>query len=129
MGIQVSSPFPIEYRRATVHVPMIDEALVCPIAHYKDVIQEVQHLEKYFADKCAASKPAILKNGRPRVHFGTSALAPAVPGEFTVDGINGGAAASLDNAVQALPANLMNDSISDYHDPMMGFPVEEEMFE
>ena len=125
-----TSPFPIEYRRATVHVPMIDETNVpVNLARYKDVIQEVQNLEKYFADKCAASKPAILKNGRPRVHFGTSALAPAVPGEFTVDGINGGAAASLDNAVQALPANLMNDSISDYHDPMMGFPVEEEMFE
>ena len=54
VGIQVSSPFPIEYRRATVHVPMIDKALVCPIAHYKDVIQEVQGSERYIAETCAA---------------------------------------------------------------------------
>jgi len=121
MGIQVSSPFPIEYRRATVHVPMIDEALVCPIAHYKDVIQEVQGSERYIAETCAA-KSATPKDVRPRVQFGTSALNPAVLAASSARGINNDAA-HLDNSIQALPANLMSDSISDYHDPLMGFPT------
>ncbi len=64
---------------------------------------------------------------RPRVQFGTSALNPAVLAASSARGINNDAA-HLDNSIQALPANLMSDSISDYHDPLMGFPTANQLW-
>jgi hypothetical protein len=60
-----SSPFPIEYRRASVHVPVIDEsALQVNHAQYNDVIQEVENLERYAGEEGAANASSPL-SGSP----------------------------------------------------------------
>ena len=45
-------PFPIEYRRATVHVPTIEEGADRPVhltEAKSEIIQTLEHLEAYFS--------------------------------------------------------------------------------
>ncbi len=112
-----SPPFPIEYRRATVHVPLIDESAV-PVnySNYRDIIAEVDQLEEYMMAQSATMASEAL---RPRqVTFG-AATTTSHGGRQTV---------SVDMAIDepvAIPAcpiiggRRMNDSIND-HDPTLG---------
>ena len=46
-------PFPIKYRRATVHIPVIEEGADCPVhltASKKSIIQDIKDLESYFSN-------------------------------------------------------------------------------
>ena len=124
-----ADPFPIEYRRASCHVPRI-EASSMPLnrAHFTNVIQEVEHLESFIADACAAkasSVPAPVPGTR-QVHFGTR------PAQTYVSGLAGngmiqssasrpeGGTVDSNGDGRSLPTLLMNDSIQEYHDPSMG---------
>ena len=113
-----SPTFPIEYRRATVHVPLIDESAV-PVnySNYRDIIAEVDQLEEYMM---AQSATKASEASRPRqVTFG-AATTTSHGGRQTV---------SVDMAIDelvAIPAcpiiggRTMNDSIDKNHDPTLG---------
>ncbi len=52
MRVLDASPFPLEYRRAWVHVPIVDEAGAAPThlsTAHQDLIKEIQALEQQFA--------------------------------------------------------------------------------
>jgi hypothetical protein len=71
-----ASPFPLEYRRATVHVPIVDEANAARIhlstAHFS-MIKKIKALERHFS---AASYVADVtdNNANRRVSFGSRAV-------------------------------------------------------
>ena len=67
-------PFPIEYRRATVHVPVMeggDEYPVHLASAYGDVITEVNALERYFDAEFANATEDSRDDAR-MVRFGSS---------------------------------------------------------
>jgi hypothetical protein len=71
-----ASPFPLEYRRAVVHVPIVDEAgtaLTHLSTAHQDLIKEIKALEQQFA---ASSFVANVPNDNAikRVSFGSRAV-------------------------------------------------------
>jgi hypothetical protein len=45
-----TAPFPLEYRRATLHIPIVNEgAAPVNLTYYGNIIAEIQNLEKHFA--------------------------------------------------------------------------------
>jgi len=70
-------PFPIEYRRATVHVPVMERGDEYPVhlaAAYGNVINEVNALGRYFAVEIANATEDLRDevNGHRLVRFGSS---------------------------------------------------------
>ena len=64
-------PFPIEYRRATVHVPVIEEGADRPVhlsASESAIVQDVERLEAYFSNIDVGLEEAAYR----RVSFGSS---------------------------------------------------------
>jgi hypothetical protein len=118
-------PFPIEWRRATVHVPHIEPSPV-HIAQYQDVIQEVENLECFMADMRIAHSSVPPPSLRPRVHFGGPSVGSAATGNLVLSNQH---LASAHLGIQppnphafgqSVPARVMNDSMLNYHDPIMG---------
>ena len=76
MRALLTSPFPLEYRRATVHVPIVDEVSAARIhlsnAH-RDMIRSIEALEQHFA---ATSYVADVNedNSHKGVSFGSRAV-------------------------------------------------------
>jgi len=121
-------PFPIDFRRATCHVPQLDETSVPVNAQFADIIKEVENLETYIAQVCAA--PIVDPQVR-HVRFGasypsssvSSTVPPALRGQGTPD-------LTVNLAIQPrqqfamaqgqLPPNMPNDSLVQYRDPSMG---------
>ena len=67
-----ASPFPISYRRAAVHVPIIDESAVSiNYAQYQDTIEEIENLERHVAAVYSAQTTSSPSHER-RVHFGSA---------------------------------------------------------
>ena len=66
-------PFPIEYRRATVHVPVVGEgAAPVNLANYGDLIAEIENLERHFANQIALTTTLDPAASVPHVTFGSS---------------------------------------------------------
>jgi hypothetical protein len=64
-------PFPIEYRRATVHVPVIEEGADRPVhlsATESAIVQDVERLEAYFSNIDVGLEETAYR----RVSFGSS---------------------------------------------------------
>ena len=80
-------PFPLEYRRATVHVPVVDEGGEHPVhvaGAFADLINEIDALEKHFASAKLNSAPDV-ENNRPRqVTFGASPAKPTTVAATTL---------------------------------------------
>jgi hypothetical protein len=71
-----ASPFPLEYHRATVHVPIVDEANAARIhlsTTHLNMIKDIEALEWHFS---AASHMAdvLNDNANRRVSFGSRAV-------------------------------------------------------
>ena len=67
-----ASPFPISYRRAAVHVPIVDESAVSiNYAQYQDTIEEIENLERHVAAVYSAQTTSSPSPER-RVHFGSA---------------------------------------------------------
>ncbi len=73
-------PFPLEFRRATVHVPVMeggDEQPIHLTNAAADVISEINALKRYFAEDRAANATATIKDdgcSARSVRFGSSPL-------------------------------------------------------
>jgi hypothetical protein len=71
-----ASPFPLEYRCAAVHVPIMDEAGAAPThlstAHH-DLIKEIKALEQQFAASSIVANGPV-NNAIKHVSFGSHAV-------------------------------------------------------
>jgi hypothetical protein len=79
-------PFPIDFRRTSNHVPVMDKTdAPVQLTEFRDVIREIEHLERYYDAKVQAgsSSSSTTHSG---VHFGSrSAARPAVIDSCSVD--------------------------------------------
>jgi hypothetical protein len=68
------APFPIEYRCARVHVPIVDESKIrVSIVDYQPVVKLIEELERHFA--AAVHPPPITTHASPKhVSFGSCAV-------------------------------------------------------
>ena len=121
-------PFPIDFRRATCHVPQLDETSVPVNAQFADIIKEVENLETYIAQVCAA--PIVDPQVR-HVRFGasypSSSVSSTVPSALRSPGATD---TSVNLAIQPhqqfaamqgqLPPSMPTDSLVQYRDPSMG---------
>jgi hypothetical protein len=70
-------PFPIEYRRATVHVPIVDNSKIrVSIADYQPVVKLIEELECHFA--AAVHPPPITTHASPKHVFSGSHAIDAI---------------------------------------------------
>ena len=72
-------PFPLEYRRATVHVPVMEEGGEHPVhmaGAYDVLIQEINALEKHFSTVHVATTTDKENNRQRQVTFGASTARP-----------------------------------------------------
>jgi hypothetical protein len=61
----VAPPFPIEYRRAMVHVPIMDKSKIrVSIVDYQPVVKLIEELERHFA--AAVHPPPISTHASPK---------------------------------------------------------------
>ncbi len=69
-------PFPLEYHRTTVHVPVMGEGGKHPVymaGAYEDLISEIESLEQYFTQALTITAPKIEDGlGQRKVSFGAS---------------------------------------------------------
>jgi hypothetical protein len=67
-------PFPIEYCRATVHVPIVNESKIrVSIANYQPVLKLIEYLECHFAE--AINPQPISTHASPKhISFGSCAI-------------------------------------------------------
>ena len=66
-------PFPLEYRRATVHVPIVDEGNNHPVHMadaYNNLIAEINSLERHFTSTDLVQVGSNGVDGTPRICFG-----------------------------------------------------------
>jgi len=70
--------FPIDYRRTSSHVPVMDEtSATVQVAESAQIIKEITNLERYYEAKVQAGS-STGNIGKLAVHFGTKSLANAV---------------------------------------------------
>ena len=112
-----SSPFPIDYRRASVHVPLIDESAV-PVnyADYADIIREIDQVERYIAEQSAAQLRQPPSPSR-HVTFGTTAVTGGRQFSSGQEFEAAGYPPILPPMTNMVP---MDDSLAEYHDPKLG---------
>jgi hypothetical protein len=120
-----SPPFPIDFRRATCHVPQLDETSMPVNAQFVDIITEVENLENYIAQAATTIAPQVR-----HVRFGASYPSHSVSGPVppALRGL-GSSDLSVNVANQAnqqpimaqgeLPTHMPNDSLVQYRDPAM----------
>ena len=68
-----ASPFPLEYRKATVHVPIVDEGNEHPVHMvdaYSKLIAEINSLERHFMSTDLMQVESTGVDGARSVHFG-----------------------------------------------------------
>jgi hypothetical protein len=73
-----ASSFPIEYHRATVHVPIMDESEIrVSIADYQPVVKLIEELECHFS--AVVHPPPIITHASPKhVSFGSCTISAIV---------------------------------------------------
>jgi hypothetical protein len=70
-----ASPFPLKYRRATVHVPIVDEAGAAHLSTaHQNLITKIEALEQRFAASSFVANAVPSKNAVRRVSFGSRAV-------------------------------------------------------
>jgi hypothetical protein len=70
-------PFPIDFRRTSNHVPVMDEPdASVQVMQFNDVVHEIENLECYYDAKVQAGGSKIMTQ-TPAVHFGTKLAARA----------------------------------------------------
>jgi hypothetical protein len=70
-----ASPFPLEYRRAAVHAPIVDEAGAAHLSTaHQDLIGEIKALEQWFASSSFVADAVHSDNAIKRVSFGSRAV-------------------------------------------------------
>jgi hypothetical protein len=75
MRVLDASPFPLEYRRAAVHVPIVDEAGTVHLSTaHQDLIREIKALEQRFASSSFVADAVHSDNAIKRVSFGSRAV-------------------------------------------------------
>jgi hypothetical protein len=68
-------PFPLEYRRAAVHVPIVDEAGAAQLSTaHQDLIRDIKALEQRFAASSFVANAVNSNNAIKRVSFGSRAV-------------------------------------------------------
>jgi hypothetical protein len=68
-------PFPIEYRCATVHVPIVDKSKIrVRIADYQPVVKLIEDLECHFAEEAVKPQPITTHASPKHVAFGSRAV-------------------------------------------------------
>lgn len=111
-------PFDLEFRRASAHVPKIDESAVqVNLTLYKDVIEEVEALERHMTAVYAANTPAATDSSR--VHFGTGpAAGNSRWGPALADPANASSPV-IETPIQDTPGGLVDRSADDYDISML----------
>jgi hypothetical protein len=75
-------PFPLEYRHATVHVPIVDEGNEHPVHMtdaYSTLIAEINALKRHFTSITLVKPESTAMDGSRSVTFGASpAIAPQI---------------------------------------------------
>ncbi len=70
-----ASPFPLEYRRAAVHIPIVDEAGAAHLSTaHQHLIKEIKALEQRFAASSFVADTVPTDNAVKRVSFGSRAV-------------------------------------------------------
>ena len=109
-------PFPLEYRRATVHVPIVDGGDEHPVhlaGAYDNLIAEINALEQHFASaNLAQAESCASSSGARSVTFGASPAIPTAVQSF------------LPSSALASPVvtggGYVNDPMDQYDEPDMG---------
>jgi hypothetical protein len=71
--------FPIDYRRTSNHVPVMDKtSATVQVAESAQIIKEITNLERYYEAKVQAGSSAGNIVGKLAVHFGTKSSANAI---------------------------------------------------
>ncbi len=110
--LSIPPPFPLKYRRATVHVPAaIGEGNKQPVhltTTHLDLIREIDALEQYFTsvNVTTATEEEIARGARI-LCFGSSPISPRKR-TFTFANRNAG------------PPGFVNDPMDNYSDPKKG---------
>jgi len=110
-----SPPFPIDFRRARVDIPNVDEsAIQVNLASYKGVIEEIEKLESFVLQTtvCAANTPSV--------RFGAASTTHSVSDDATMAYVSNLASSTQLESGLAVPTPTMNSSDLDYHDPVLG---------
>ncbi len=111
-------PFPINFRRTSNHVPVMDEPEApVQLTEFRDVFREVENLKRYYYAKVQAGGSRSSDN-RSAVHFGTrSAARPAIIDSGSVD------LASYHSGgigTRWVPLSLVHVDDNDYHSSVLG---------
>ena len=110
-------PFPLEYCRATVHVPIVDEGNEHPVhmaGAYDDLIAEINALERYFTSaNLVRAESEDTVDGSRSVHFGARPVTSNHVSQTTLQ-------SALAHSTKLGSSGFVGDPMDHYGDPDMG---------
>jgi hypothetical protein len=109
-------PFPLEYRCATIHVPIMDEGNEHPVhmaEAYSDLIAEINALERQFMSANLIQAESGGVDGSRSVTFGAC---PAIPTHVLTTTLQ----SAMANATRIGSSGYVGDSMDHYDDPDPG---------
>ncbi len=100
-------PFPLEYRRATVHIPIINEGTApVNLTYYGDIIAKTENLEKHYAATTLTTMTNV--DATHHVTFGASPVTPAP------------SPPSIHDSILHRSLSMIHCSIESYHKTLLG---------
>jgi hypothetical protein len=113
-------PFPLEYRRATVHVPIVDEGNKHPVHMadaYNNLIAEINALERRFMSANLVHVKSNVVNGPCSVHFGarTDTASYVLPTTLQL---------AMTHSTGIDSSGFFGDPMDHYNDPNMGIELD-----
>jgi hypothetical protein len=116
-------PFPLEYRRATVHVPIVDEGNEHPVhmaGAYDDLITEINALEGHFRSaNLVRVKSDDMVDGSRSVHFGARPVISSHVSQTTLQ-------SALTHSTKSGSSGFVGDPMDNYSDPNMGVGLDDQ---
>ena len=111
-------PFPIDFRRTSNHVPVMDEPdASVQLTQLNDVVREIENLERYYDAKVQAGSSNVTTKNLA-VHFGTkSAARIAVSDSGSVDSVK---YSSGGIGTRWVPPSSVYEDDNDYQSSVLG---------
>ncbi len=115
-------PLPLEYRRATVHVPIVDEGNKHPVHMadaYDNLIAEINALERHFTSANLIHVKSNIVNGPCSVHFGARPVTATQVLPTTLQ-------SAMTHSTGIGSSGFFGDPMDHYNDPNMGIGLDNE---
>ena len=109
-------PFPLEYRHATVHVPIVDEGNEHPVHMvdaYSNLIVEINSLERHFTSADLMQVKSAGVDGACSVRFGARLVGATQILQTTLQ-------LALTHSTEIRKSGFVGDPMDHYDDPDMG---------